>query len=151
MLTQLSTRMRFIRDKDLATQSVNGSLPLVMLTYAAITLHVFMFLALLLFDVDRQIYAHMIFVATLDIVGLIYFIYSTVRIRKEMRQHFAIRGNLFKDIFLAIFCNLCVISQMGRHTAEYDTFTTKCLSETGLPRRFSSLVPAQEQIQHPEV
>ena len=38
-----------------------------------------------------------------------------------------------EDCCCAKYCHLCVITQMARHTAEYETYKAQCCSETGLP------------------
>jgi len=38
-----------------------------------------------------------------------------------------------EDVCCAFFCNCCVITQMARHTADYDTYNGYCCTKTGLP------------------
>ena len=38
-----------------------------------------------------------------------------------------------EDVCCAFFCNCCVITQMARHTGDYDTYNGYCCTRTGLP------------------
>mmetsp|Transcript_26314 Transcript_26314/g.77814 ORF Transcript_26314/g.77814 Transcript_26314/m.77814 type:complete len:186 (+) Transcript_26314:572-1129(+) len=38
-----------------------------------------------------------------------------------------------EDICRAVFCGCCTVAQMGRHTADYETYRGVCCSSTGLP------------------
>mmetsp|Transcript_13364 Transcript_13364/g.20263 ORF Transcript_13364/g.20263 Transcript_13364/m.20263 type:complete len:136 (+) Transcript_13364:2-409(+) len=38
-----------------------------------------------------------------------------------------------EDVMCATFCMPCTICQMGRHTADYDTYVGLCCSRTGMP------------------
>ena len=44
-------------------------------------------------------------------------------------------GGLCEDCCRATFCGCCAVAQMGRHTADYDTYRGIYCSSTGLPPR----------------
>jgi len=80
----------------------------------------------------------------LDLFVIGTFIAKTIKTRKAIREFFDIeeqncRGS--EDVILGVFCSCCSISQMGRHTADYQTYRENFLSPTGLPRQLEMIVP----------
>jgi len=72
----------------------------------------------------------------LDTSIYIYILYLMVRARQVIRAECSIpeyQCQNINDISMAMFCTSCIVSQMGRHTAEYKTYRALCCSETGLP------------------
>lgn len=66
------------------------------------------------------------------------FIVLVYRVRQNIRHKYAIPVNNrcflgCEDICYSTFCTVCAITQMARHTAEYDTYRAHCCSATGLP------------------
>ncbi len=78
-------------------------------------------------------------------VYLVYkFITLTLRTRREVKARHQIYDNEIEgaiEAFMITLCSCCVISQMGRHTADYKTFREEYLSATGLPPSLELLVP----------
>jgi len=70
---------------------------------------------------------------------LLFSIYAVARTRGEIRSKFRIPamltcgGGKTEDYLCATFCMPCTITQMGRHTADFDTYRAVCCSGTGLP------------------
>lgn len=73
----------------------------------------------------------------IDIVVLIYMVCLTATVRGSIRNKYQIPEVTCvgaQDCLCATFCMPCTICQMGRHTADYDTYRASCCSRTGLPR-----------------
>ncbi len=104
------------------------------------------FNGLLIFLMARAFYLHLhhifrvflyssILVLIIDIIIVTYFYASLIRTRRRIRYDYNIPVNRFgEDILLSFFCLPCVISQMGQHTADYDTYVANCCSNTGFSR-----------------
>lgn len=72
-----------------------------------------------------------------DIVVLLYMVYLTKIVRGSIRNKYQIPEETYgrlQDCICATFCMPCTICQMGRHTADFDTYRASCCSSTGLPR-----------------
>mmetsp|Transcript_15453 Transcript_15453/g.17971 ORF Transcript_15453/g.17971 Transcript_15453/m.17971 type:complete len:249 (-) Transcript_15453:283-1029(-) len=70
-------------------------------------------------------------------------LYLIVITRSHIRKKYNIREKCFggcEDICVAFWCPCCTISQMARHTADYDTYRASCCSNTGLPPGAPSIV-----------
>mmetsp|Transcript_22508 Transcript_22508/g.51534 ORF Transcript_22508/g.51534 Transcript_22508/m.51534 type:complete len:333 (-) Transcript_22508:210-1208(-) len=74
------------------------------------------------------------------ISNALYYIFTAVilmKTRKYLRRRYGIpETTCFKnmeDCVCSFFCQCCVISQMARHTADYDTYASRCCTSTGLP------------------
>ena len=69
--------------------------------------------------------------------GMVVFsIYVVLKTRRHVRKRSGIPGTRcagYEDCCCATWCGFCVITQMARHTAEYETYAAQCCSETGLP------------------
>ena len=93
----------------------------------------------------------------------IYFLVVTINARRNIRRTYSIPGDACEDCFLSTFCSCCVgelyekedftndtidavsvrvdlicfvffiVSQMARHTGEYEKYPGVCCSSTGLP------------------
>jgi Cys-rich protein (TIGR01571 family) len=82
----------------------------------------------------------------LDIILLVYFLCMVVRTRKTVRNEFGIpelRCNGHEDLCMALFCTCCTIAQMGRHTADYETFQSYCCTDTGLANHVEVKLPSE--------
>ena len=80
---------------------------------------------------------------TINIACAILLIYLIAITRKRIRSRYGIpeqncRG--CEDCCCAFWCQCCTVSQMARHTADYDNYAAKCCSETGLGRNAPSIV-----------
>jgi Cys-rich protein (TIGR01571 family) len=63
-------------------------------------------------------------------------VYALYRTRRSIRERYAIpeeRCVGCEDLCCSVFCSCCAVSQMARHTGEYETYNGVYLSETGLP------------------
>ena len=75
-----------------------------------------------------------------DLLAYVYFIFSVIvlrNLRSHMRKMYAIpeSGQCptgWEDTCCSILCPCLVTGQMLRHTAEYETYSGRCCSETGL-------------------
>jgi hypothetical protein len=70
-----------------------------------------------------------------------YTIFLIMRTRCVIRQKYRIPASCcccggcecIEDVTCTLLCPTLVISQMARHTADYDTYRAYCCSHTGLP------------------
>lgn len=63
-------------------------------------------------------------------------LYSLCRTRQSVRNQYSIpeeRCVGCEDLCCALWCTCCTISQMARHTGEYETYPGVCCSKTGHP------------------
>ena len=93
---------------------------------------------------DNQIVALLTGITyTINIAWLILLVYLIAITRYRIRSRYGIpeqdcRG--CEDCCCACWCSCCTVSQMARHTADYDSYAAKCCSETGLGRNAPSIV-----------
>jgi Cys-rich protein (TIGR01571 family) len=67
-----------------------------------------------------------------------YMVSLTAKVRASIRNKYQIPDESCtgsEDCLCATFCMPCAICQMGRHTADYETYTATCCTSTGLPRQ----------------
>jgi len=69
---------------------------------------------------------------TVSSILILILILMVVRTRRQIRKKYNIPGNCCHDCCAAVLCNCCTVSQMMRHTADYDTYRAVCCSETGM-------------------
>eukprot|EP00571_Detonula_confervacea_P003950 CAMPEP_0172325708 /NCGR_PEP_ID=MMETSP1058-20130122/54564_1 /TAXON_ID=83371 /ORGANISM="Detonula confervacea, Strain CCMP 353" /LENGTH=292 /DNA_ID=CAMNT_0013042307 /DNA_START=26 /DNA_END=904 /DNA_ORIENTATION=+ len=65
------------------------------------------------------------------------------KVRKQVRSKYSIPEQNCKgceDCCCALWCNCCTLSQMARHTADYESYAALCCSETGMPPHAPSIV-----------
>jgi Cys-rich protein (TIGR01571 family) len=65
-----------------------------------------------------------------------FIVFVTQSARSSIREKFMIRENCcydLEDLCCATFCLPCTISQMARHTANYNDYEAVCCSKSGLP------------------
>jgi len=65
----------------------------------------------------------------------IYFLVVAIRTRAYIRRKYRIPSQCcggIEDFCCVFFCSCCTVSQMGRHTTDYDTHSGYCCSRTGL-------------------
>jgi len=63
-------------------------------------------------------------------------IIATAAEKMNCQESYEENGNgcdIAEDYIMACVCQPCVISQMNRHTALYDTYEGSCCSSNGLP------------------
>jgi len=67
--------------------------------------------------------------------------------RKQVREKCEISDDCpGEDFCKTITCMPCTIAQMGRHTADYDSFPGYCCSKTGLPENVSIIAPSNARV-----
>ena len=72
-----------------------------------------------------------------DIFVWMYMVCLTKTVRGSIRNKYQIPDETcgrMQDCMCATFCMPCTICQMGRHTADFDTYRASCCSSTGLPK-----------------
>jgi len=80
--------------------------------------------------------------AAVNISMLLYTVYAVKNVRSAIRKRYGIPRQYItsgscsgqEDLLVSVFCMPCAISQIGRHTADFDTYRAVCCSNTGLPR-----------------
>lgn len=73
-----------------------------------------------------------------NVFVLLYMITLTRKVRESIRNKYQIPEEScvgLEDCLCATFCMPCAICQMGRHTADFDTYRATCCTRTGLPRQ----------------
>jgi len=77
------------------------------------------------------------------ILFTIYSIYSLMKMRENVRAKYSIpeeRCSGMEDLCCSMWCSCCVVSQMARHTGEYETYKGRFFSETGMAAHTPSIV-----------
>jgi len=67
----------------------------------------------------------------------VYAFYSLCKTRQNVRARYSIptaQCGGMEDCVCAFFCTCCTVSQLARHTGEYETYPGVCCSETGHPK-----------------
>lgn len=59
--------------------------------------------------------------------------YALCQTRISVRNQYSIPGSQMEDCICATCCTCCTVSQLARHTGEYETYPGICLSSTGHP------------------
>lgn len=73
-----------------------------------------------------------------NLLVLVYMVNLTRKVRESIRNKYQIPEENcegIEDCLCATFCMPCAICQMGRHTADFDTYRATCCTKTGLPRQ----------------
>jgi Cys-rich protein (TIGR01571 family) len=87
-------------------------------------------------DVATSFYVLYFTFHALMIVFFLYVLIITIKTRNYIRKKYAIRAQncdeSIEDCCCSFWCHACVICQMARHTADYDTYSARCCSSTGL-------------------
>lgn len=131
-------------DKVNKLRSRSRARNLVLFTVLVITVHVayFIYPAYVAVPLDRFLIATMPLLG-MDVVLLFYFVYMVALTRETIRREFGIGENRCRDCedaCLAVFCTCCTIGQMGRHTADYETYRAYCCTDTGLAKHIEVMV-----------
>jgi Cys-rich protein (TIGR01571 family) len=74
--------------------------------------------------------------ALVNVAMLGFVVFVTQSTRNSLREKFVISEECcfdLEDLCCATLCLPCTVSQMSRHTANYDDYEAVCCSETGLP------------------
>lgn len=77
------------------------------------------------------------------ILFTIYSIYALMKLRENVRAKYSIPEENCKgmeDLCCSMWCSCCVVSQIARHTGEYETYKGSCCSETGMAAHTPSVV-----------
>ena len=85
--------------------------------------------------------------STRIIIEFAYFVYQfyvLMQTRKYLRNKYAIPatycGENIEDLCCSLCCHCCTVAQMGRHTADYDTYSSTCCTKTGLPDHINAIL-----------
>jgi len=143
-LTQIRTRLKFLETGNVEIGSEAKYLFVFHFIVFMINIWTFITLFFIISQPDLWlILSCAIPVGLLDFVIVCSFLMTTIKTRRELRKNYNIEDTFrgTKEIGLVTFCSCCVVSQMGRHTADYSTFRESALSATGLPRHLEVLVP----------
>ena len=62
------------------------------------------------------------------------------QLRGYVRRQYAIPGNRLADCCCSCLCPCLVLTQMMRHTTDYDIYPSVCCSETGIPPHAPEIV-----------
>lgn len=82
-----------------------------------------------------------------NIVNLAFGLYSFVvmiRLRAAVRERYSLPditpcGDVLEDIACVCCCGCCTVSQLARHTADYEQCDADCCTSTGLPPNSRSI------------
>ncbi len=86
-----------------------------------------------------------------DLILFGYFIHLTAKVRRLVRQEYNIEENEclgYGDEILSCFCAPFVVAQMGRHTADYDTYVGTFCTKTGLSNHIEVKLPSDVEEYH---
>mmetsp|Transcript_53493 Transcript_53493/g.64515 ORF Transcript_53493/g.64515 Transcript_53493/m.64515 type:complete len:301 (-) Transcript_53493:150-1052(-) len=80
----------------------------------------------------------------LRLIFFVFTLYVITKTRKFLRNKYAIQEKVCKngaeDFCCALCCSCCVVTQMARHTADYNTYRGVCCTDTGLPEHVPGIV-----------
>ena len=123
------------------------------------TLHIFLLITCVQFCLNFELYiaSILLFVAGDADVGLlmsntrsvlniafgVFGVFIVARTRGRIRARYGIperRCRGCEDCCQAFWCACCTVSQMARHTADYENYAALCCGETGLSPNAPSIV-----------
>jgi hypothetical protein len=92
-------------------------------------------------------------ISTLSLVALdgflvLYFYCMVARTRYVVRQEYEIPDSCLGECCLAVCCTCCILTQMGYHTADYDTYRAYCCTDTGLSSHVEVRSPSDDKKRH---
>lgn len=70
---------------------------------------------------------------TLSFLFSLYVLVLLIKARGYIRSKYEIPGSGVKDCCASFWCSCCALTQMARHTADYETYNAACCTDTGLP------------------
>ena len=92
-------------------------------------------------------YSVPVWISVLRFIGgvlfTVYSIYALMKMRENVRAKYSIpeeRCPGMEDLCCSMWCSCCVVSQMARHTGEYETYKGRFCSETGLAAHTPNIV-----------
>lgn len=94
-------------------------------------------------DVPPAFYVFYFLRGTMHFAFWLYMLIAVTNTRRYIRNKYAIPEQSchgMEDCCCAFWCQCCNIAQMARHTADYDTYSAKCCSDTGLPPTAPAIV-----------
>jgi Cys-rich protein (TIGR01571 family) len=87
-------------------------------------------------DIPTSFYVLYFLENALGFAFFLYVLIITIKTRSYIRKKYAIRAQncdeSIEDCCCSFWCHGCTVCQMARHTANYDTYSAKCCSSTGL-------------------
>jgi len=100
-------------------------------------------------DSNMGAFAALHTVRSLIILALVVFrVLIVCRTRRQMRTRYQIPEQSCsgcEDCCCSFWCSCCTIAQMGRHTADYDTYAARCCTENGHPAHVPSVGASRDQ------
>ncbi|KAL3756088.1 hypothetical protein ACHAWU_009390 [Discostella pseudostelligera] len=138
-------RLTWLGNEGSIAETASNSCTLLSITVVYFVLYVILFLVSFAFiDVDEN--GNVLSVSSgavtlahlrswLAIIFRVFILITVARTRWRIRSKYSIpekncRG--CEDCCCAFWCTCCTLSQMARHTADYETYAARCCSETGL-------------------
>lgn len=79
------------------------------------------------------------------------FYHMLIKTRRAVRRTYKIQEEGFEgfeDMIVSIWCTCCALTQMGRHTADYNTYRALWCTDTGLPDHLEVNLPADSPQVH---
>lgn len=144
-LSQIRTRLHFQETGEITHKGKVSYLIAFNILLLLLHLWIILALAFVIPNPNEWVFlACIVPLAIVDIYLVSRLFILTLKTRREIKQKYRIVRDGFHgvvELWLVSFCSCCVISQMGRHTADYNTFREVKLSSTGLPSNLEVLVP----------
>jgi hypothetical protein len=94
-------------------------------------------------DIPPSYYIFYFLRGALHMCFFCYMLLAVMNTRRYIRTKYAIPEQSchgMEDFCCAFWCQCCTISQMARHTGDYDMYSTRCCTETGLPPNAPEIV-----------
>lgn len=76
----------------------------------------------------------------ISFVFVLWLVFISMNTRRTIRNTYSIPGSSCEDCLTSTFCGCCVVTQMARHTGEYEKHPGNCCSKTGLPEHAPMLI-----------
>ena len=106
---------------------------------------IFLFLGIRAYMVHNHLkffYLSFVPILVVDAAIGIYFYHLVIKTRGFLRREYNIpKSILFEDAVVSFFCTCCTLAQMGRHTADYDTYAARACTKTGLSDHIEVKLP----------
>jgi len=136
-MAQVMQRLRFNWLGEPAPDAASKSTFKVVVTL--VICYVIFTVSLEMAEASSNYYAIPAWIPTLRFIGgvlfTIYSIYSLMKTRENLRDKYSIpeeRCVGMEDLCCSMWCSCCVVSQMARHTGEYETYKGSYCTETGM-------------------
>jgi hypothetical protein len=139
-LVQIMSRMKldiFGNKVDSLSRRIHMG-DLVFIFFTLLLIHIFLGLMITRGILEQQKLSFYLYssspVLAIDILLFIYFQILVMKTRKAIRKYSKISMCCSgEDVLAPLYCTPCALSQMARHTADYETYNATCCTATGLP------------------